>query len=290
MFNFPEVSRVSVPATRRFPGKFAVSVRVQPGDDLQGLREFYQERLEEFEITGKVITDLEFFQSLAGTPVRFLAADVDLFQTSTLIETLSLLKAVVVVEPEANLIRKINFLTSFDLEVCIDSASPPRADRILKRALDFYVHSPMLNMPIEPFHSLLCTISQGLNLTLWDIAGERVAYNFFVSDGGEVSLSRRWHARGFNYGSMNEPGDNLKETDLFRRLSSFRFALFQSCDLCVFCAHLDLCGGFLRALEANWPCDSWRQVFHTLCQEAKNAKELLQKIDGFAKSSFCLTI
>jgi radical SAM protein with 4Fe4S-binding SPASM domain len=196
-----------------------------------------------------------------------------------LVNALLDMEAVFVVRPDAKLIRNVNFLTSLNFRVHVETSALGELENSLLDAADFYVHNPILTTPVEPFHTLLHTICIGRGHNMWAIEAENVKTNFYVSHDGEVSLSKRWNADGLNYATLDDPWERIVNSELFQKLSDFRNELFRNKSPCVFCAYLDLCGGFLRAIDASWPCELWQQVFCVLRDEAKKGKELLQRIE-----------
>ena len=283
MSNFPKGTKVNIPAGKRIGGECFVSVRINPEDDARTLARLYGTRLLNFEINSETLFNAEFMHTLAGTRVRVLTTDMDLSEYSKILDGLDRLDPVFVAEPDADLLRRINFLTSLNFRIHIDATKPALPADCLERALDFYLHNPLLTIPIEPFHTLLYTINQGRGYSLWDIEAENVKSNFYVSRDWKISLSKRWNSKGLNYGGLDDSWDKLENSDLFKRLSSFRLELFQSKSPCIFCAHLNLCGGFLRAIDKSWPCEPWQQVFSILRKESQRSKRLQQKIEQILK-------
>lgn len=279
MLSFPKGAKVNEPAGTFLDGQCSVSVRIHTEDDVPRLKEMYGRRLSNFEIDGESLRNLEFVRALAGMRVRILLADSGLFETGETVDALFCTEPVFAVKPDANLIRNLNFLTSLNFRVHIESGAAVQAEDSLLHAVDFYLHNPLLTTPVEPFHSLLHTVSRGRGYSMWDVEGENARTSFYVSDNGEVSLSKRWNIEGLNYGTLDDPWKKFVNSDLFRRLSAFRSELFRNKSSCVFCAHMDLCGGFLRAIDPDWPCELWQQVFLTLRGETQRAMQLQQETE-----------
>ena len=280
MLNFPSSSLVNSPASIFLKGKFSVAVRVDPQDDLARLRRRYGDRLVNFEIQGKSVHDLHFLEKLAGSRVRMVAADDCLDWTDKVLQALSRLDLICRLRPDAKLIRKLNLLTSFNAIVQVDLSAPTSSTAILEQAVDFYLHNPLLAIPIEPFHFFLVMASRRDHKSdAWEIQGENPQRNFYVSDLGEICLAPRWNARGLNFGRMTDSWRQIKKSPLFQKLIAYRLELFRTQHPCIFCSDFDLCGGFLRALEDDFPCESWQQVFKIIKETVKKAQELQVNID-----------
>ena len=43
---------------------------------------------------------------------------------------------------------------------------------------------------------------------------------------------------------------------------------------------MDICGGFLKAIDKDWPCDPWIETFDMLKNEVKNARAILKNHSG----------
>jgi len=279
MSSFLDGMIFNIPAGIDFQMDCSVSVRVDVGDDILKLREFYGSRLFSFDVDHRSLLNEEFVLKLMGTRVRIHTGDSMLSELGEIIDGLVSMKPVCVVRPDANLVRTLNFLTSLSIRVHIDSSASVGEQDSLAGALDFYLHNPLLTVPIQPFHTLLCTITCGHGFSFWEIESEKVGTNFYVSDQGEISLSQRWSAEGLNYGTLDDSWDRVTSSDLFKRLSSFKRELFRIRSPCIYCAYLDLCGGFFRAIDAEWPCESWQDIFYILRRDFRRAKELLREID-----------
>jgi hypothetical protein len=269
----------NIPAGIDFQMDRSVSVRVGVGDDILKLREFYGSRLFSFDVDHRSLLDEEFVLKLMGTRVRIHTGYSMLSELGEVVGGLVRMKPVCVVRPDVNLVRTLNFLTSLSIRVHIDSSASVEEQDSLAGALDFYLHNPLLTVPIQPFHSLLCTITRGHGFSLWEIESEKVGTNFYVSDQGEISLSQRWSAKGLNYGTLDDSWDRIISSGLFKRLSSFKRELFSTRSPCIYCAYLDLCAGFFRAIDDEWPCESWQDIFYILRHDFRRAKELLREID-----------
>jgi len=278
MTAFPKQAIVNLPAGTLLEGDCLVSVRVTPHDDIPHLKRLYGKRLLNFEIGEGRHHDVGLCRSLEGTRLRIVTCGREPLQAGGVVEALKRTTPIFVIVPDENTLRNANTLTSLGFRVHIDAAAPVDSEDALLRALDFYLHNPLLSTPVEPFHTLLRTASASRGHDLWDIQSENVKINFYVSDNGEVALAKRWTSSGLNYGTLDNTWDEIVNGALMRRLLSFKADLFRQQNQCVFCRHLDLCGGFLRAVEPEWQCNIWQELFKTLRDEARKAKDLLDSV------------
>ena len=271
----PESLRASIPPGILSDGENNVSVRINAGNaDVPAIKKDYAGRLFNFEIEDDIYTDTEIIDQLQGTRIRVNASG-RIFDIGKNVEAYKKTSPVFLVETDKDLLKKLNFLTGFGFQVHINMSEPPANKEILEKALEFYLHNPLLKTPIEPFHTILRTASTEAGYSLWDTEYEKIDANLYIGNDGRVSLSARWYKNDQVYGNLEDSWGNLQSSDLYKRLSSFRKILFREKSACIFCDHMDLCGGFLRAVDKDWPCDAWIKTFDILRQEVKSARDLL---------------
>jgi len=277
MTRFPEHAVVNVHAATRLDGSCAVWVRVGPTDDVAELKAVYGPRLLGLQIGAECFRDVEWLGTLQGLRVRMRNVPLSAFRTRDVLEAIRNMQSTVVVLPDGQVLRQVNFLTSIGLRVHIDAGLADPQGEDLLRAVDFYIHNPLLTRPIEPFHGLLCHLAHGEGPDMWDIESERIGVDFYVDDDGRVGLSERWIARGLEYGELSNGWEGIEGSQVMQQLASFKAALFRQQSDCVFCVHMDICGGFLRADDPERSCIAWQQVFARLREETGRARELLDQ-------------
>jgi hypothetical protein len=277
---FPKHTRVNIPGELLLDEECSVVVRVDHTHDVNSLRERYGHRLINFETKAELLKNDDFVQELIGSRVRVNIQNQDMFDANLLRDKFLASDIIFCVIPNSKLLRQVNYLTSFGFRVHVDAAAETLFENQLETVLDFYMHNPFLSVPIEPFHTLLRTICQKLRYkhNLWHIEMENAETDFYIEDNGAITLSKRWSTHGRNYGDITQPWAEIVNSDLHHELLSFQSELFRSKKPCIFCFHLGLCGGFLRALDEKWPCDIWQRVFQTMYNEALRAKQIQNKI------------
>ena len=272
---FPDGTIVNLPASLGLDGSFGVIVRWEPGADADRLRKVYGPRLLGFEAESGRLGGPEALGALAGEPVLVRLGDRRHIEDGELLDAFRRLRLAFLVRPDEELFRTANFLTSLGYPVRIDLTAAVGSMEVLLRTLDFYLHNPVLSRPIEPFHSLLAAISSASMRTLWEIEAEDPRLNFYVGSGGRISLSRRWSEGGRHFGTLDDPWLDIIGSDLYLALGSWKARIFKERSPCAFCAHFDICAGFLRAVDAVWPCESWQRAFDILREEVGKARGLL---------------
>lgn len=281
MMNLPQNIRASILPGQLLDDKCAVSVRLDENNlDVEAASADYQGRLFNFEIDDESYLAPDLIERLERRRIKLTAGD-RIFEIGKHIDSFRKTSPVFMAVADNNLLKKINFLSAFGFQIHIDMNIPPASVEILAGALDFYLHNPLLRTPIEPFHSLLKTVAQtGPKFTLWDTEYEKTAANIYINDTGAVSLSARWSGKGLNFGSLENSWAEIELSDLYIRLSSITAELFREKSPCIFCRHMDICGGFLKAIDKDWPCDVWIETFDLLKNEVKNARAILKDHSG----------
>jgi hypothetical protein len=276
MVIFPNHVLANTPSSIQLPGSCSVAVRIKPGDDLKSIREYYSGRLLNWEMEEMSLHDLDFISELNNQRVLISIDSLAVFETSTSLRALAGLQAVFRLRPNQDLIRELNFLSSRRFRVHIDTLNPLENPKLFEEAVDFYLHNPLLNTPIEPFHAILFSMAHHRALTLWEIEGEDPKRNCYISEKGEISLGKRWIDQSFTYGTIDDMWDQLNDSKLLSNLVSFKSDLFRQKNDCIFCSQFEPCGGFLRAIDKDWPCEPWQRVFSIL-REATHQAAKIQK-------------
>lgn len=272
MIKFPSNAIVNIPPGSPTEGQNFVSVRLDRKTiDIQNLKNMYGNRLLNFEIINGAYDDSTLLESLEGMRVLIHIRD-DLSGIGAHVNELRLMQPVFVIDPEMDAVRKINFFTAFNFPVRINTSVPPAQDDILEDVLDFYLHNPLLSVPVEPFHTLLLTFGNSREFNLWDIEKEKVNLNYFLGNDGKITLSSRWYEQGLYFGDTDGSWDEIINSKTFRRVTTLENTLFQEESPCIFCSHYHLCRGFFKAIDPEWACGSWKKVFSILVEEMRKAR------------------
>jgi len=275
MIDFPAKVIVNIPASLFLPGNCRVSGRVNSGSEVRALKDFYSGRLYNLEITDLDLDDQDLLESLKGSRVNILITGPDLTCIGKNIEGIRKTLPVFHVFPDEHLLKKVNFLTALHFPVHIPTDRPPASSDTLLQALDFYLHSPLLNVPIEPFHTLLITQGKRTGFSLWDIEKERSSVNFYLHE-NNISLSRRWLDGKKYFGELDNTWTDIMNSDFMIELKSLKYTLFTTNAACIYCPHLDICDGFLKAVDIERPCDDWKAVFNVIKDEVNVAADILR--------------
>ena len=275
MTKFPSELVVNVPSSIFLTGGCGVVLRLQNHDDIAELRSAYGQRLHHVVIHEKEFRDLAWLSKLSGLRVEIVLGGVDGL-SNDVVDVLSTVHPLFRLDTPVRLFRNINLLASLGYPVMLSVfGAGSRVDE-LTRALSYYLNNPLLNTPIEPFHSIMSRFLGNGPYTLWNLFGEVVGRNVYVGEGCEVSLSQRWISAGLCFGTLCDTWKKLSESELYLRLVRIRDGVSESAPLCLSCPHKDVCGGFLCAANAGWSCDSWQKLFAEIRDQARQVVGLTE--------------
>ena len=138
----------------------------------------------------------------------------------------------------------------------------------MSRLLDFFLRTPEVSQPVEPFLGLFTAFFQGQPVYLWSLQREHPEEYLFVTDKGEVKLSGRLPTAEVNGKSLNF-------------LDEYKFELLMSRDQCSACKFFTVCEGYFKTPDKGYNCDAILIFFESV---KRSAFELRQAIDQSNKS------
>lgn len=149
-------------------------------------------------------------------------------------------------------LRALRLAASLGLPVRLLLGQPPaEALEELEAALAFYLHDPMVEAPIEFFHSALAWMRGAPTGSLWSVLEEDPA--IFQRD--EIKGSQR----------LLQTYEPYVETTLPRDFVPGHFArLVQQGAECVTCPWQQPCQGYFKWPKATYSCHGVKKVFKTL--------------------------
>jgi hypothetical protein len=218
--------------------------------------------------------------SLAELPVglslvvKIEPADAAQLYTNTWLADRFALAALMDVEPA--LLIGVKTATSALVPVIlnVESLTEPRE---LAPVLDYYLHAPHLQVPIEFFHSMFAALVQGHTVSLTDIYPESPDRFLYVHETGQVTGSRRLAQVGRFFGTLGDTLQLEEDSLLFRMLRDPKKTAFLEGSACCSCEGFDFCTGYLRVVDAEFDCTPFLIVFAELKTRAKELAEDLAK-------------
>ncbi|GEM_PF-531638 len=134
-------------------------------------------------------------------------------------------------------------------------------EAVLSGLLDHFLHTPTLQVPIEPFFTLAGAIGGQRRLTLWQIFDNLTGRCLFVDAQQRVSVSRWYAHRGAFLGKVGDSIKVMRESAAWKQIEAYAERVFIEQTPCAFCEHYPYCGGIWRATsEADTACLVWRRL------------------------------
>lgn len=177
-------------------------------------------------------------------------------------------RAIRVTMPAApGLTKAIRLAAALRLPVRVLPGQPsPQALEELRDALQFYLHEPMVDAPVEFFHSVLATMCDWDAGSLWTILEEDPdAFRHYDADG------RARVPRTINPDWSEVTSSGFVENHLSRLIA-------QSAE-CATCPWQRPCSGYFKWPDPGYPCEGVKQLFFSI-QTAGN--EIRKDMASFA--------
>ncbi|NNE19909.1 MAG: hypothetical protein HKN10_15665 [Myxococcales bacterium] len=271
MAQFPAEVRISVPGARIVDGACRIVVRLRTGDDVEEILQRCGDRLAWIEIGQDDLNDVAMLESLHGQRLRIYTDSAFPIEPGPTARVLRNTRPVFAVKPLAGLLRTVNVLASIRFRVHIDASGSEVDAEALRKVTDFFLYNPVLASPIEPLATLLAHVARRAGHTLWETELERTN-DAYLDEQDRVTAGRRWADDGQFYGSLEEGWQALAASPLAERLRGKRRILLRERNACTVCRHLDLCRGYLKAVDPDAECTPWQGCFAQLKAAAHRAR------------------
>lgn len=159
---------------------------------------------------------------------------------------------------------KLAVSLGFDVKLELGQPDPFLIEE-LESVLEFYLHRPNVQQPIEFFHTTLLSFFRNEPISLWEIAEEDPTQVRYITDDGEETISRRFAGAELN-------------GDLRGFVTSYGQELLSEKSECNGCEFFGRCGGYFKWPDKSYDCTGVKKLFRTL-QVA--AEDLRHDLAGF---------
>ena len=157
--------------------------------------------------------------------------------------------------------KAVKVAASLKLFVKLEIGQPdPSLIEEMHRVLNFYVHHPLVALPIEYFHSTFIAMHQSAQSSLWDVQEENPAAFRYVTEDGKETIGRR-------------AGSGRTISNLETFVAELQRSVLNERDECYECGYFKNCGGYFKWPSRGYRCDGVKTLFSTLGAAAQEMRE-----------------
>ncbi len=185
-------------------------------------------------------------QGTDGIPldVILLNPETEFSQLYRLVDVRAAREVRVTIPAVPGLLKATRLAASLGLQIRIlPGQAPAEALVHLEEVVDFYLHDPMVEAPIEPFHSLLACLRSGEMETLWRILEEDPEVFAHIDTDGQCILPRSTQAAPPSF-----------VQDHFSRL-------IEEGAECASCPWQPMCAGYFKWPDPAYCCEGVKRLF-----------------------------
>jgi len=157
--------------------------------------------------------------------------------------------------------KAVKVAASLKLLIKLEIGQPdPSLIEEIHRVLDFYVHNPLVALPIEYFHSTFLAMHQSEESLIWDIQEENPAFFRYVTEDGKETIARC-------------TGSSRTISNLDSFVADLLSTLLAQRDECYGCEYFRNCGGYFKWPSRAYRCDGVKTLFSALGAAAREIRE-----------------
>ena len=172
-------------------------------------------------------------------------------------------------------LEDISMVTSMGLVVDLIDIIDNLDLKLILNLLDYYLHNASLDVPIEPFHTILVSKLSHTNQTLWNMNMINPDQFFYCDETGLSESPESLNNRQYRY-KIDYQSKTFLPTDQRSSLLSYFESLPGSRPACLACHHFHICIAW--ALYEKNSCHLWKKCLNIL-QEASRELTELEKFD-----------
>ena len=179
---------------------------------------------------------------------------------------------------ENSLPKAVQFMASLNLPIEINPCVfISQNEKSLLDVCERLLFSSFVKIPVQPFFSFLqFAMNPGTFVpfpTLWETFKERIGRDYYITNDGKITLSKRWADKNRFFGNAFDTIEDIRSSDLFYELVSINEMNSEKSSVCRDCPIHRFCSGYLRAMNATHDCSTFLSLYEFLCSHVSSIKE-----------------
>jgi len=173
-------------------------------------------------------------------------------------------------------IEDISLITSMGIAVDLLYKIGHMEKTVIMKILDLYLHHPSLDIPVEPFHSILVSKLKKTKLHLWNLHLMFPGRYFYVDDTGMTEEPGKLISKDYlflidwkSYEFKRVKGKSHNKNSLKKYFETIPKKHPQ----CVSCEHFHFCFAWGKYKKST--CSLWKEILDKLQSNAKEIKETM---------------
>ncbi|MCK4836283.1 MAG: hypothetical protein KAT17_06585 [Candidatus Aminicenantes bacterium] len=173
------------------------------------------------------------------------------------------------------ILEDISIISSMGLAVDLIHIIDTLDFKLTLNLLDYYLHNASLNVPIEPFHTILVSKLHRSTQTLWNMNLRNPDQFYHCDETGLSESPETLNNAQYQY-LIDHQAKTFKRSTQNSPLQSYFNSLPKARPKCMACPHFHICIAW--ALYNKDSCQKWKKCLTTL-QEAFRELKALEKFD-----------
>jgi len=283
---FPEGVRLSIPPASSAKGFARLSLRIEASVDplsIEAERERFGNRLEIIE-AGPALLDEEALRRTEGLRLVIhvgASSIVDALARRDAMDGARIRWIIHAGDPQS-MARCLRAFARRGADVSLGlRAWPGLPDATIESlliAVDYYLHDPILETPIRPFHDFLVGETTSSRKDLWELDDALGGRDYFI--GAEGSVELRTAGRSIMLGTTDSAYESIHAAALDHSAKKRMAGFISSRSVCAFCGHCRFCGGYFEDGEGRTRCEAWKPAFAVLQSEYARGKGEIGMLDA----------
>jgi hypothetical protein len=131
---------------------------------------------------------------------------------------------------------------------------------------------------VEPFFSMAYyqyqkTKGQKTAATLWKVFGDSVGERLYITEDGDIALSKRWSDKDRYFGYLGDKAD-IHDSPFFEELSKHEQNIFFTNMNCAMCDHFVYCKAYMKYENSEYDCEAFKKSLDEIGKNLEQYKKV----------------